>query len=142
MAYGTIDLTSSDIAYLLSRLECVALDVQKSKLEASSEEERTFYEQAALTVEKWRMDVGRYRAGRRGFTEEELRYIRGTIAERQPGSLASALVEAKRSNDPSFPALEAEYELRRSLQTKLDLPFTRDHSQDAELDDDDEEEGA
>jgi hypothetical protein len=139
MAYGVIDLTSSDIAFLLSRLERTAVEVHEAKANSSSGEERSFYEGAAADVEKWRADVGRFRAGRRGFSENDLRYLRGTIAERKPGSLAEALVDAKRSGDPALPELEAEYEQRQSLQAKLELPFTRDRSQDAEPDEDEEE---
>jgi hypothetical protein len=142
MAYGVIDLTSSDISFLLSRLEYATVEIQESKENSTSDEERAFYEQAASDVEKWRADIGRLRAGRRGFSEDALRYLRGTITERRPGALASAIVEAKRSGDQSLPALEAKYELRQSLQAKLGLPFIRDRSQDAEPGEDDEEEGA
>lgn len=141
MAYGVIDLTSSDIAFLRSCLERVALEVQQAGKDSSSDEERAFYERASVNVEKWRADVGRLRAGRRGFSEDDLRYLRGTITERKPGALAAALVKAKRSGDPSLTELEAEYEQRQSLQAKLEHPFTRDRSQDAEPDED-EEEGA
>ncbi|MBY3155391.1 hypothetical protein HFO56_23995 [Rhizobium laguerreae] len=143
MVYGVVDLKSADIAFLLSRLDGAAIDVKTARENSNSDDERTFYEQALLLVDRWRSTVGRLKAGRRGFAEQELLYLRGTIAERNAGSLAARCVAAKLSGDPSLAQLEAEYDQWCSLQAKLEQPFVRDRSHDAEADEDEEdEEGA
>ncbi|MBY3432564.1 hypothetical protein HFN89_00055 [Rhizobium laguerreae] len=143
MAYGAVYLTSADIAFLLSRLDRAMIDVKTARENSNSDDERTFYEQAVLRVNRWRSTVRGFKAGRRGFAEQELLYLRGTIAERNPGSLAARCFAAKLSGDPSLALIEAEYDQWCSLQAKLEQPFVRDRSHDAEADEDEEdEEGA
>ncbi|MCV9964497.1 hypothetical protein OIU34_21645 [Pararhizobium sp. BT-229] len=131
MAYGKIDLTAGDIAFLRSRLGRAAERIAASMTAASSTDERTFYERATVKIDQWIVSVSRYVAGPRRFDEDELLYLRGAIAETVPGALARRYVEAKRTGDASLDDLETEYEQWVTLSAKLEKPFLDDKSQDA-----------
>lgn len=138
MAYGKIDLSAGDIAFLKDRLGQVAERIAASRTTASSIEERAFYERAAVEIDQWIATASRYVAGARRFEEADLRYLRGAISESAPGTLASRLVEARRSGDPALGKLEAEYQQWVSLSEKLVQPFVRDRSHDAEAEDEED----
>ena len=139
MAYGKIDLTTTDIGTIRDRLEVVATEVKEAAAASGSDDERAFYEQAAANVDHWRAIASKLREGRHGFSEADLQSLRGTIAERNHGDLVRRCVAAKSAGDPSYRALEDELARRDALQAKLERPFLLDRSQDAEPDDDQED---
>ncbi len=139
MAYGTIDLTAGDIAFLKDHLCRTAGRVAASMTEASSIDERAFYEGAAIKIDQWIATVSRYVAGPRNFSEDDLVYLRGTISDTAPGALALRCVEAKRADDPRLGELETEYAQWMTLSAKLEKPFRDDKSQDAEPEEEEED---
>jgi hypothetical protein len=139
MAYGKIDLTARDIAFLQGRLERCAERIEASVTSASSSDERMFYERATVKVDEWMAAVSRYVPGVRRFDEGGLQYLRGAISETAgQSSLAHRLVQAKQSGDSTLGDLEAEYQQWVKLSAKLEQPFLADKSQDAAPEEEDE----
>lgn len=134
--YGKIDFTADDIATLLSVLASAERAVSDNISTAAQGDELEFYRNALTTVGEWTATVRSMRPGEKGLSEDQLLYLRGTVADGLP-ELCARWGKAKAARDPSYAVLDSEVDNRNSLLEKLRSPFLEDRSTDADVDGDD-----
>lgn len=132
MPYGTVEFTQQDINLVVRRLESRAVAVKLAANEGTSDDERRFYTAAGEELAAWTDRLMSGSPGRWGFSEDELRYLRGSISENPPSELARQIVEAKQVASPHLAELELEYAHLHALRERLERPFLEDTSQDPE----------
>ncbi len=133
MSYGSVMFTEDEIAYVKVRFEAVRTQVLTSIESSSSSDERQFYERAAVTLSKWNARLQLLHAGANAFSEDELRYLKGTLAGRGL-ELAPHYVAARKACSNDLGEIAREYEVWANLCEKLERPFLSDTSQDPEPD--------
>jgi hypothetical protein len=113
--------------------------VQASLAVSSSAQEQTFYTEMNLKLSTISTLMDTWQSGVRSLEEDTLLLLRGLAAPARPTEYALRLEAAKTAHDASeMASIMAEWDLSKLLQAKLEEPFLKDNSQDAEAEDDEQ----
>ncbi len=134
--YGRVTLTAAHIEAIRTSSSNSILQA-KANLDASTgEAERTFYTGILNRLQEYTAAYAKFSPGKIGFTEDELRWVIGIVS-------SARLARFNRWKDlpdgPERSAVSAEVDFFDQLKDRLDLPFLRDTSHDADPEENDDE---
>lgn len=134
--YGRVRLDASGIQILKSIVDEVLKENASAIRNTNDQDEIIFYRTTAEWLKKLQSRFEVLAPGRIGFTEEELRNMKGLVVWKKTGLLkdyqsAAIWTDAHRARD-----LTEEIEHLEKLVTGLEKPFLNDRSQDAEEEED------
>lgn len=137
--YGRVMLDPWSIGMLKAAAARTLSETAANISNTNDQDEIVFYRTTSEWIDKLHVKLTGARQGRIGFTEQELRGLKGMISQTKSGMLREYQTATIHTDAHRAAELSEELALIEKLEASLDKPFVNDRSHDAEAEEEDEE---